>query len=299
MRASVRLRGPDDRWYELVHGDVIGRLASAAMPLDDARVSEAHAMISLREGELRLLGLRGAFALHGRPATDLALEAGQRIQLARGVELEVVEVQLPDRVLGVEGPDLPRQALPGVCALVADPTPRLTRGWRDDASWTLWSTGEGWVARGPDGVDRPVEAGDTLPVGAHTLTLIDIPLRAAGPGPTRRAGEFDAPITLVARFDTVDLLRDDVIALRLSGKAARLVSELVVLDGPVAWGALSTELWPDEPEPTVRRGRLDVILTRIRRRLRAAGVRDDLVRSDRSGQIELYVHPHDTVVDRT
>lgn len=299
MHAVARIRDGGGVVHELVHGDLIGRVWSAALQINDGRVSEAHAILSLREGELRLLGLRGAFAVNGRPMSDLALAAGQRIQLARGVELEVIDVHLPDRVLGVEGNGLPQQALPGVCSLIADPMPRLTRGWRDDAAWSLWSTGEGWMARCATGEVRPVDAGEQLDVGGHAVTLIDIPLRHAGPSATRRAGEFDAPITLVARFDTVDLQRGDEIAVRLSGKAARLISELVAIDGPVPWGVLSTELWPDEPEPMIRRSRLDVILTRIRRRLRAAGVRDDLVRSDRSGQIELFLHPHDAVVDRT
>ena len=92
MRACVRLRGPDDRWFELVPGDVIGRLASAAMPLDDARVSEAHAMISLREGEIRLIALRGLFAVDGHPVSEVSLRPGLEILLAQDLAIEVVEI---------------------------------------------------------------------------------------------------------------------------------------------------------------------------------------------------------------
>jgi len=59
MRAFVRLRCTDGSIAELTHGDLIGRLGTAALHFDDARISEAHAMISLRGQELKLLALRG------------------------------------------------------------------------------------------------------------------------------------------------------------------------------------------------------------------------------------------------
>jgi hypothetical protein len=49
----------------------------------------------------------------------------------------------------------------------------------------------------------------------------------------------------------------------------------------------------------MRRGRLDTLLSRVRRRLRAAGLRADLVRADGAGAIELLLYPHDRVDDRT
>jgi pSer/pThr/pTyr-binding forkhead associated (FHA) protein len=48
MLATVRLRLPDGSTTTLAPGDIIGRMASAALVLDDGRVSEAHAMVSLR-----------------------------------------------------------------------------------------------------------------------------------------------------------------------------------------------------------------------------------------------------------
>jgi hypothetical protein len=83
-----------------------------------------------------------------------------------------------------------------------------------------------------------------------------------------------------------------------SGMQARLLSELVAVDGPIRWPALTQELWPDEEDTTVRRGRLDALLLRIRRRLRAAGVRADLVRTDGAGTIELVRYPHDQIEDQ-
>lgn len=78
-----------------------------------------------------------------------------------------------------------------------------------------------------------------------------------------------------------------------------MISELVSLGCPSSWQSLSEELWPEEDEPLIRRSRLDVVLSRIRRSLRARGVRSDLVRTDGAGMVELLLYPHDTVEDRS
>lgn len=299
MHAYVVLRDPAGHAHELVHGDIVGRVWSAALQLDDGRVSEAHAMVSLREGQLQLIALRGALAVDGQPVSQVMLRPGQRVQLARGIELEVCEVFVPERVLGIEARGLPRQALPGVCSLVFDPTPRLSRGWREDAALHIWTTGDHWNGREPGGAARRLSAGDRLSVAGEELRFIDILLDSAGPRTTRRGGEIDAPVHLIAAFDTVHIHREGGPPLTLGGLQARLVSELVAMGGPVSWTALSEELWPDENDPYVRRGRLDTLLTRIRRRLRGAALRADLVRTDGAGTVELLLYPHDTVEDRT
>ena len=104
---------------------------------------------------------------------------------------------------------------------------------------------------------------------------------------------------IIAAFDTVHIHREGGPPLTLGGMQARLVSELVAIGGPVSWTALAEELWPDETDPHLRRGRLDTLLSRVRRRMRAAGLRSDLVRADGSGAIELLLYPADKVEDRT
>ena len=61
--ATVYLLTPDGEEHALIPGDLIGRMHTAALHLDDGRVSEAHAMVSLRDGSLRLLSLRGGFSV--------------------------------------------------------------------------------------------------------------------------------------------------------------------------------------------------------------------------------------------
>lgn len=299
MHAYVVLRDSAGHPHELVHGDLIGRVWSAALQLDDGRVSEAHALVSLREGQLQLIALRGSLSVGGQPLSQVVLVPGQRIALATGVDLEVSEVHAPASVLGVEGKDLVRQALPGVCSLLADPTPRVARGWREDAPVHIWTTGDHWMARPRGGEPEPVSAGQTITVAGSTLRFVDIALADAGPRTTRKHGAVDAPLRVIAQFDSVHVHREGLTPLVLGGMQARLLSELVALAGPVSWSALAEELWPDESDAHLLRGRLDTLISRLRRRFRAAGLRNDLVHTDGSGVVELLLYPHDVVEDRT
>ncbi|MES2639391.1 MAG: FHA domain-containing protein [Myxococcota bacterium] len=298
LHASVRLLDPAGHEHDLVHGDVVGRLWTAALQLDDGRVSEAHAMVSLREGLLQLIPLRGALAVGGTPQNHVSLRPGVEIELARGVTLRVLAVNLPDSVLGIEGPSLVRQMMPGVCSVVLDPTPRVVRGWRDDSALRVWTTGEGWMACYPGEPPQPVVPGATWSLGAAVVTFVDIPLHAASPQTTRRGGAIDAPLHIIAQFETVHLHREQQAPVVLAGMQARLVSELVALGGPVAWATLAGELWPDEG-PAVQRSRLDTLISRVRRRLRTVGIRASLVHTDGAGSIELLRYPHDRVEDCT
>lgn len=256
-------------------------------------------MVSLREGQLRLIGLRGAFAIDGKPVGEVALEDGLRIQLARGLWLEVVAVELPETVLGVDGAAVAtRQVLPGVCSVVAGP--RLVKGWKDPALAWIWSTGAGWSARVSGGAARIIAAGDrlTLPDDSGLVRFVDIPLHAAGRTATRQQGGVDAPLHLIARYDTVAIHRDGEVVSAFGGIHARVIGELVSMDGSAPWRVLAGELW-NETDDALLRSRLDVTLSRLRRRLRKARVRTDLVRSDGAGTVELLLYPHDSIEDRT
>lgn len=293
MHAFAHVRDPAGVLHELAPGDIVGRLRTAALPLDDGRVSEAHAMVSLREGELRLIALRGSFAVGGRPLAEVALEAGLAVQLARGLCLQIEAVHLPEQVLGVEGDGLPRQALPGVCSVLSGP--RLMRGWRDEAQAWIWSTGERWSLRDAHGAARPVAPGDTWGDGA--LRFVALPLRAAGQPATRRHGGVDAPLVVVSTYDSVTLHRAGDRVCTFGGIHARLVGELVAMGGRAPWRVLAGELWPSIDDEALLRSRLDVTLSRLRRRLRDARVRTDLVQPDGAGTIELVLYPHDQLQD--
>lgn len=296
MYSYVLVRTPEGQPQELAPGDFVGRAVGAALQLDDGRVSEAHAMVSLRDGQLQLLPLRGALALGGEPVPHVVLRPGIVIDLAHGVQLTVVEVHLPDAVLGVEGSGLPRQMLPSVASVLTEDRLRIVSGWREDAAAHLWSTGDAFHLR-VGALTQSVGAGDTLTLGAVKLAFVAIPVGEAGPRTTRRLGDFGEPLHVISRFDTVQIDREGRAPVMFSGMQARCLAELIAMDGPVSWTVLTQELWPDEENPTIRRGRLDALLLRIRRRLRAVGVRTDLVRTDGAGTLEVVRYPHDRIED--
>ena len=93
---SVRLRLPDGRTVLATEGALVGRGATATVQLEDPSVSEAHALLSLREGRLVLLPLRGAIGVSGVRATEIALEEGLRVDLSADSWLEVESVDAPD-----------------------------------------------------------------------------------------------------------------------------------------------------------------------------------------------------------
>lgn len=299
MYAWVSMRAPDGHIHELVHGDLVGRLWCAGLHLNDGRISEAHAMVSLRGVSLQLVALRGALSVGGESLGHVDLLPGLEILLSGEVKLEVIEVHLPSQVLGLEGDGLAQQMLPGVCSLLADPSPRVVRGYHQGALLCIWSTGDGWMCRRPGMPPEPMRAGDRLVLGDLVFTVVSMSLGVGGPAPTRRDGAVDAPLRLVARYDTVHLHREGSVAITFSGKQARLISELVATGVPLSWQALSAELWPDEPDASRRRSRLDVTMSRIRRKLRSRSARSDLVRTDGAGHFELLIHPHDSVEDLT
>lgn len=298
MRAYVRLKLPGGEVTELEHGDLIGRLWSAALCIPDARISEAHAMVSLRGQELLLLPLRGRFASLGHRQSSLVLEAGQRITLADGFDLEVEEVVLPAAVFAVEGDGLPRVVVSGVCSLLTRPRPELVPRLVPDAPAWLWGDGDHWRLT-LSGVTRPLEVGDRWEIDGRWFTAVGMPLDRASPMETRLEGGVAVPLRIVARFDTVHIHREHGGALALSGLAARLVSEVVAFDGPVGWEVLARELWPEEDDLHLLRHKLDVTLSRLRARLREARIRPDLIRSDGFGKVELFLLDGDRVEDQT
>lgn len=299
MRAYVRVRAPDGSHHELVHGDLVGRLSTAALPIDDARISEAHAMISLRERELKLIRLRGGLAYDGKPVNELTLRPGLEVVLAAGISLHVESLHLPSSVLGLVGERLARQVLPPVASLVpAAEGVRLQAGYVQDAVAWVWCTGSAWRVRVGERV-APLAPGDRFEVGGDTIGAVEIPLEAAGGAATRAVGGVEAPLRIEANFDTVQIHREGAAALVLGGTHARIVSELVALAGPAHWKVIAGLLWPDAAEPESLRSRFDVALSRLRRKLREARIRTDLVHTDGAGQVELLLYPHDRVADHT
>lgn len=293
MRAHVVLMSVGGQRHVLGHGALIGRLRSAALPIDDPRVSEAHALVSLRGETLKLLALRGRLHLDGDAHVAITLAPGQVIGLAPGVALTVVDVALPATVVGLGGDGLPRQPLGGVQSLFVKPRPRLAPGVLPDADAVLWGEGDRYRLRTRDG-ERDLALGDAFSVDDRRFELVAIALRDAAVPSTLGT---TAPVRIVASYDTVQVHQNDL-AVVIAGLGARLICELIELGGPVAWDVLAAELWGPGEDTIDLRPRFDMTMTRLRRRLRQAGIRDDLVVLTGTGQVELVLRPGDHVEDR-
>ena len=283
-------------------GALVGRLRGAQLRIDDPRVSEAHAYVSLREGELRLLALRGGLAVNGRLVREVCLTKGMQITLAKGeppIVLSVVEVEHPRTMLALRGLGLADEALSGRClSLVYDEGElALAEGAIRDAAYVFWTDGQGWVGRRGDDPPASLEVGQRLAVGDGFVDVVEIELRKAHTAATDLDGILARPVRIEGYFDTVHLHRQGQPALVLTGAPARLIYELGTIGQPVCWRDVATTLWPDDVDVARLRKRWDVLMVRLRKRLADAAIRPSLVAADGGGKVRLLLERQDTFQD--
>ncbi len=274
-------------------GAMIGRLAGADVQVDDPRVSEAHALVSLRGRDLKLLALGGAIEVDGRRAPRAALRAGQNIRLAVGLELEVLEVELPTSLLALEVGDAPALELAfPTASLIHDGALRLVRGFVLEARAHVWAEADRWRIRVGDALPEELREGDAWTVAGVELRAVRIPVEQIGAPSTVDRGRLHPPLRLVLSAENARIYVGEDEKALLSGQMARILS--AVSDEPAPWHEPASEVWPAERDPLVLRQNWDAALYRLRRRLREAGVRD-LVRTDGTGNVALALLPGDSV----
>jgi hypothetical protein len=122
--------------------------------------------------------------------------------------------------------------------------------------------------------------------------------RISGAEATEVDPRYHQPLRVIARYDTVQLVREGHPTVLISGHMARVLSDLVVAQAPISWQDLAVSIWGDLDKNVLRR-RWDMQLVRFRQKLRAQGIREDLLSADGSGLLELLIGPGDTVVDET
>ena len=295
----VQMKLPNGRSVRLSPGALIGRSSSAEVQFSDPGVSEAHAMVSLRGRQLKLLALRRWFEVEGRRCSELVLAPGQRIQLAPEVGLVVEAVAVAPRVLALAGaePDPCELSASVHSVLEAGDGIRIESGFVPEALAHVSSTTDGWVLRQRDGETLDLRPGTTCLVAGHTLSVVLVEVNSGHtttPTPTATR-----PLRIVARVDTVHLHPEGAAPVVLTGIAAQIVSELVLLGGgPVSWDVVAREIWIQDDERLLRQN-WDRNMRHLRSRLRSFGIRDDLVRPDGKGHTELFLLPGDEVVDET
>ncbi|HCH64051.1 MAG TPA: hypothetical protein DFR83_14690 [Deltaproteobacteria bacterium] len=298
VQPSVRFRLPNGHETSVPSGGIIGRTPRAELTIPDGRVSEAHALVSLRGDDLLLLGLRGRFSTGGAPLSRLALRIGQEITLFRGFTLRVVDLVLPSKALGIGSDDLGEVVLSGVTSVVTGPRPRAIRGWRQDAEVVFWNQEAKWWARLRDGSDQPVEVGPlTLPSGL-VLDVRALDIGAVALSATRLNGKLVDSLRIVTNYDMVEFHRPNREVVGISGRMGRIICELATFGVPVPWSILAKEIWGDSPQHRLRNN-LDQNLLRLRQRLRKEGIREDLVYPTGTGCIALRLLDGDRVEDRS
>lgn len=303
MLAQVQFTVSDGRVVTLGPGDIIGRGSHVTLRVADPGASEAHAMLSLRGGDMMLLALRGRFQLDGERLSKLILRRGQVIALSPQTTLTVGTVQLPAAVLGLEIAGLGRQILSGVTSLVegdALQPARLVPRFEPAAVAWFYSVDGAWRLHHDGANTVPLLPGQLLDIAGLQVRVVSVELESAGHAPTSVEDALDVPLRIVARYDSVQIYRTQDVVVSLSGIGARVISELVAIDRPTPWETLAREVWSDANSDVADlRARFDAAMSRLRRTLRQAGLRGDLIVNDGHGNVELIRHAHDQLVDET
>ncbi len=287
-------------------GDLIGRLATANLVIADPRISEAHALVSLRNRSLRLLALRGALTVDGREVDGVTLERDLRVELADGLSITVEGVELPTHSLVLCGTAQgPVELGASTYSLVLTEeaglmTLRLVAGRVPDAAGHLWYSGSRLWIRPRNQDAEPIQTGARWMIEGCALRVIQVPLDGIDDtvtGTTTSGARPDG-LVIVARYTTVHLQRNAQTAV-ITGKPANLVSELVRFGGkPIPWELLARQIWGARDRELLR-DNFDATRSRLRRQLRDLQIREDLVGLDGSGNVELVLYPGDRTVDET
>jgi len=299
MSPYVIFQLPNGEVAKATPGSILGRLSSASVRIDDPRVSEAHALVSLRGSELKLLTLRGSIRVDGRRDADVILEAGLRIQLARGVELKVLAVELPSSMTALQiysqgktfgdAVELTRS----VYAIIPQPEPRIVPRYVQGAPAHVWNTSDGWCIRLGERERIQLEAGATFAVAGFTVAVVSLPLPEAGMTETVFSDRGYTTLQIIDRDGTIHIHARGHDSLVLNGKPAQIISELISMEVLAPWYVVAGEIWPRTRDLKILRRNWDQCLNRLRKKLREGGIRDNLVNADGTGNIELFLLPGD------
>lgn len=292
---------PDETVVKAPPGAILGRLSTATVRIDDPRVSEAHALVSLRGSELKLLSLRGGLRVDGQKEVDVRLESGQRIQLARDVELRVLVVELPSSLVALQivsmgrpfGP--PVELTRSVYSIIPQPEPTIMPRFQQTAAAHVWNNADGWSIRLQGGVSESIQPGSSWEVAGFTVQAVPVPLPEAGVTETIISERTYTTLHIVDRDGTIHIHPENRTSMVLNGKPAQIISELMSMEVLAPWYVVAGEIWPRTRDMKVLRRNWDQCLNRLRRKLRQGNIRDNLVHADGTGNIELFLLPGDTV----
>lgn len=286
---SVLFQTDEGERHRAQPGDLLGRGARCAIPFEDPRISEAHAMVSLRAGGFWLLGLRGTVWQGHRWGHEVGLEAGKRVLIADDVGLTVLDIDLPSLILALEGiGDRPMPLTHATLSLFAEPL-QVASGFRGSAEAWIWASDGHWMVRESSGAIRVLEIGEPVQVGKYRLDVVGVPLEAGQAHRTVRQRSVHPPLTIeIGVSNTVIVSNGEELSLvGRSHDLLRTTAELTTETGaPVHWTAVASRIW--RANPTAEnwyRNR-----ARLAARLKSAGLPSDLVAMDQ-GLVSLRLRP--------
>ncbi len=272
----------------------MGRLSVAAVRIADPRVAEAHALVTLRGRGLRLEALQGWLAVGGRHVGGIDLEEGQAIALARGLVVEVEHVVLPRTVLALEFTALPSglpttHELSGSIYSITDVAPGLHPVMDLGAPAHVMSTGDGWCLRMGGPVEN-ISPGRRWTVAGWSVRAVALEIGVGeGVAPIEAERREELAMYITTRFNTAYFHVPGRPSFTLVDDPARVVGAMAARERSAPWDVVAQEIWPEVRDLSRLRERWDTALRRLRACLSEAGVRDDLVRSDGAGNIELHL----------
>ncbi len=296
MRAFVTLElDGDGQCYELGPGDFIGRSDQASLCTEDPRVSEAHAMVSLRGAHLCLLALRGRFRVNGKVEGEVVLREGLIVELAPGLRMHCSGVVLPTKLPGLRIPSLPDFVLASTTAVFLEPTPRVQRGYDASADAMFWPVGPRWFAMVHGQRRQSIDVGETIDVRGTAIDVVTMSVGHAAQARTRRS--LRAPLRFHPEAKRVRITTEGAGELSIGGVPGRILATLVTHGAAMHWQELVDEVWQGERAfESALRKRFDVGLARLRRKLQpllAEG--EELVVLDGAGALSLALGPDDSV----
>lgn len=294
---SVVFRGPDGRRHEVAAGGLIGRLAGAALRIDNPRVSEAHALVSLRGHALILLALRGGLAVGGRVVAQLLLQPGAQVALAEDLILVVERVHVPPHVLALRLLDGRLVPLLGeVISILLTPEPDAVPRFEGGAAAHLWSTGSGWRYRvGGEERARELRPHQRLHLQGKEIDVVEVDISEIAIPSTRLRGRVHPNLRLRPHFTGVRIEMGGRPPVLIKGVPGRILSELCEFSEPVEWTLVAAQVWPDELDSFRLRRNWDRNLSSLRLKLTQADIRQDLVMLDGHGNVGLHLLQGDIV----
>lgn len=299
MRAHIigRLTGSAEQ-FSLGIGDIIGRSNQAALCIDDPRVSEAHALLSLRGSALMLLALRGRFRFRGEIVSEIELRQGMDIELYKGCWLHCEEVVMPDSLLCLNVPGLARTMLTHTSSLFLNletGAHSIQPGYASRADVAFWSLGDNWSYRVQGGSTHSLNAGDDINVAGICIQTEAVPVHEASVTRTKQTDRTSLRLEVAPKSVKVHASAHTN-SLVITGIPGKILSCVARSEHPQTWDEVAHQVWANEPctQSSLRR-RFDVGLLRLREKLHQLDLPSDLMHMDGSGLISLRLDRDDTV----